>query len=518
MELFPQLGVDRALPEPLSDQLTARVRDAILTRGIVPGEPLPPTRELAAAIGVSRAVAVAAYERLVGEGFLESRQGAGTRVVPQLPVWQGVDAGSESAAAVPPPNTQPIPAALPWPPGAPPIDLRPGRPYVAPTPPRSWVQALASAARHQWASDASDPIGHIDLRTALADHTRRSRGIGCRAEHVTVTTGTSDALLTLGLALRALHGRPPRIVVEDPGYQDGIRVLDRVGATLLPLPVGMDGATAAALWELSARSAPANIDAVLLTPSHQFPLGGRIPASERLAILEWARENGALVIEDDYDSEFRHAGSLLPAMASLGGEVATITSLNKMLSPSIRCGAIVLAGHGEAVEQLRTEIRGVREDLGPALPLMMQVALASLLESGGFRREIARTRREYRHRRELLLDTCAAAGVQVQGADGGLHIVVPMSAACAIEAVAELARRAVLVDRVNEYRVEGSAVGTVDNAIAPRNGGAAAELSAASARYPTFDGLIVGYGAEPATRLRLGILEIFAVLGDLQPR
>lgn len=495
MELFHQLGVDRALAESLSDQLTARVRAAILTRGIAPGEPLPPTRELAAAIGVSRAVAVAAYERLAGEGFLESRQGAGTRVVPELPVWQGVDAGSGSATVTPPANTPPQPATRPRQPGAPRIDLRPGRPYVAATPPRSWVQALASAARQQWASDAPDPAGHVDLRTALADHARRSRGIACGAEHVTVTTGTSDALLTLGLALRSLHGRPPRIVVEDPGYQDGIRVLGRIGATLLPLSVGADGATAAALRELSARSAPASVDALLLTPSHQFPLGGRIPAAERLAILEWARENGALIIEDDYDSEFRHAGSLLPAMASLGGEVATITSLNKTLSPSIRCGAIVLAGHGVAAAQLRAEIRSVREDLGPALPLMMQLALASLLESGGFRREIARTRREYRHRREMLLETCAAAGVPVQGSDGGLHIVIPVHGDRALEAVAELARRGVLVDRVNEYRV---------------GGGAAAEESSAP------DGLIVGYGAEPATQLRRGILEIAAVLGGLQ--
>ncbi|TDP95634.1 GntR family transcriptional regulator/MocR family aminotransferase [Leucobacter luti] len=523
MDLFPQLGVNRALPAPLSDQLTERIRSAVLAGWIAPGEALPPTRRLAVAIGVSRSVVVAAYERLTGEGYLESRQGAGTRVTPELPLWRTNDparahcgaAADERAAAE---TELPVGSART-------IDLRPGRPHAATVPPRSWTRALSAAAKHPWLPDASDSSGEVSLRKALADHARRARGIDCAADDVVVTTGTSEALLLLALALCEVHGRPPRIAVEDPGYREGIRVFERVGAEIVPLAVGVNGATGAGLRMLSAQGA---LDAVLLTPSHQFPLGGRISAAERLAILAWARETGAVVIEDDYDSEFRHAGALLPAMGSLDRGVATITTLNKVLSPSIRCGAIVL-GNGDSAERrngnenghqgvltpdldpdpavpavpavprastelhthLRAALHAVRADLGPAHPLVMQLALAEFLESGGFRREIARTRREYRHRREQLLEQLAEAGIPVQGADGGLHVVIPVGDHDATAAVAELERRGVLVDCVQHYRS-----GLLDD----------------SASAPP-DALIVGYGAEPAMRLRAGIAEILAVLG-----
>ncbi len=474
MDVFPQLAVDRTLAEPLAEQLTARIRAAILAGDMAPGEALPPSRALATGIGVSRTVVVAAYERLVGEGFLESRQGAGTRVVPELPVGAAPALHAPAAA----------PAAVA--PGAPeqrPIDLRPGRPFVSELPPRDWVRAATAAARAPWESDAPDPRGIPQLRAALAAHTRRSRGIVCAEGDITVTSGTSEALLLLALALRELHGRAPRIAVEDPGYKEGIRALARAGAEIVRLPVGPDGATAAALRAL-AGAGP--LDAALLTPSHQFPLGGRIPAAERLGILEWAGETGALIIEDDYDSEFRHGGALLPAMGSLAAGVATITTLNKVLSPSVRCAAIVLAG---GTAELAAELRAARDDLGAALPLLEQRTIAAFLESGGFRRELARTRREYGHRRQLLLDRLAARGIPVRGADGGLHVVLPLDGRDGAATVAALAARGVLVDHVGDYR-----------------GGSAESVSGS-------DGLIVGYGAEPSTRLARGLDVIAELLG-----
>ncbi|WP_125100507.1 PLP-dependent aminotransferase family protein [Leucobacter chromiireducens] len=483
MDVFPQLSVDRGIPIPLAEQLTSRIREAILAGGIAPGEPLPASRALAGTIGVSRTVVVAAYEQLVGEGFLESRQGASTRVVPELPRWG--EPGRHSAD----PELRAVPAAAD-PPGA--IDLRPGRPFVAATPPRDFVRAMQAAARLPWESDAPDSIGIADLRSALAAHTRRARGIGCTEADVTVTSGTSEALLLLALALRAVHGRAPRIAVEDPGYAEGIRAFARAGAEIVRLPVGADGATARGLRELGAAHA---LDAVLLTPSHQFPLGGRMPAAERLGILEWARESGALIIEDDYDSEFRHAGALLPALGSLAAGVATITTLNKVLSPSIRCAAIVLAAGDERSRALRAELRAVREDIGPALPLLQQRALAGFLESGGFRRELARTRREYGHRRRLLLDRLTERGIEVGGADGGLHVVLPLGGRDGAAALRALAERGVLADRVGNYRAPGG--GTP--------GGASSDPD---------DALIVGYGAEPATRLLRGIEIVAAVLTD----
>lgn len=474
MDVFPQLSVDRGIPIPIAEQLTARIREAVLAGTIAPGEVLPASRALASAIGVSRTVVVSAYEQLVGEGFLESRQGAGTRVVPELPRWgewerRGADPEHGSVSNGPASSGS--------------IDLRPGRPHVAAAPPREFVRAMQEAARQPWHSDAPDSSGIPALRDALAAHTRRSRGIACAAADVSVTSGTSEALLLLALALRAVHGRAPRIAVEDPGYAEGIRAFARAGVEIVRVPVGADGATA---HDLRALSVGQPLDAVLLTPSHQFPLGGRIPAAERLGILEWARASETLIIEDDYDSEFRHAGALLPALGSLAPGVATITTLNKVLSPSIRCAAIVLVAESAASLALQTELRAVREDVGPPLPLIQQSGLATFLESGGFRRELARTRREYGHRRGLLLARLSELGIPVSGADGGLHVVVPLEDQDGDAVVQELAAQGVLVDRVGNYR---------------------ARLTKTQQ-----DALIIGYGAEPATRLLRGIDVVVAAL------
>ncbi len=500
MDDFPQLAVDRQLSRPLVDQLTTSLRESILTGAMRPGDALPASRALAATLALSRSVVVAAYERLVGEGYLESRQGAGTRVVGELPDWglerAGAGASLERAPALAAPalpQVDGLPTVLGAGGGAPPIDLLPGRPFVAAQPPREWVRALSRAARAPWRSDAPEASGDPALRLAIAAHARRSRGIDCDPDDVTVTTGTSEALLIIALALRALHGGAVAVAVEDPGYREGALALARAGSELVPLPVGSDGATAEAVRSLADHRALA---ALMLTPSHQFPLGGRIPAAERHALVAWARESGAIIIEDDYDSEFRHAGAVLPAMASLdrGGRIVHVTTLNKILSPSIRCGAIVL-GNGPDASALREAVAEVRRDLGPTVPQMMQTALAEFLDGGGFRREIGRTRREYRHRRELLLAECRVRGLEVSGDAGGLHVRVPLPAGRRGEdVVRELAERGVLVDRLHAYRIAG-------NDGDPGTDG-----------DPGSDGILVGYGAETVPRLLRGVAQIAEVI------
>lgn len=486
MEDFPQLAVDRSAPQPLADQLTAALRESILTGAIRPGDGLPPTRTFASTLGLSRSVVVTAYERLVGEGYLESRQGAGTRVVGEVPDW-GLErvrpdrSGGETAPAV----TLLTPAHVGDAPPALPINLIPGRPFTPSVPPREWVRALSRAARAPWESDAPDARGEAGLRGALAAHARRSRGIDCGPEDVTITTGTSEALLIIALALRELRGRAATVAVEDPGYREGAQALARAGAELIPLAVNEDGATAESVRAL-ARSH--RLDAVMVTPSHQFPLGGRIPAAERHALVAWARETGAVIIEDDYDSEFRHEGAVLPALASLDrdGCAVHVTTLNKILAPSIRCGAIIL-GNGPGAAPMRSAISIVRNDLGSSVPLMTQRALAEFLDGGGFRREIGRTRREYRHRRELVLTECRARGLTVTGDAGGLHVSIALPEPTRGEyVVSALARRGVLVDRVQAYRLADTPQGA--------------------------DGILVSYGAETVPRLLQGIYEIADVI------
>lgn len=498
MEQFPQLSVDRDQSVSLSDQLTHGLRELILSGAMRPSDTLPPSRALAVNLGVARSVVVNAYERLVGEGYLESRQGSGTRVVEQLPSWGEYRAHSVVGIRQAETGRDPVPAREPEPGGevgrnavAPPIDLRPGRPYAPTSPPREWVRALAAAAREWWASDPPDARGEFTLRRAISDHARRSRGIDCDAEDIVVTTGTSEALVVIALALRELRSRAPRIAVEDPGYIEGAKALQRAGSSLVPAPVAEEGVTATALHKLTTDE---TLDAVMVTPSHQYPLGGRMPAVERHAILEWAARSGTFVIEDDYDSEFRHDGAVLPAMAALdrGGSVIYVTTLNKVLSPSLRCGAIVL-GRGASAASLREAIFDVRRDLGEAVPAMIQKALAEFLSGDGFRREVGRTRREYRHRRELLLAECERLKLTVTGAAGGLHVVIPLpQSVSATAAAAQLEERGVLVGLVQS--------------IAP-----GAEREAVSG------GIIVGYGAESVSRMLLGLKKIAAVIKACGP-
>ncbi|MBN9613147.1 MAG: PLP-dependent aminotransferase family protein, partial [Actinobacteria bacterium] len=334
------------------------------------------------------------------------------------------------------------------------------------------------------------PLGDPRLREQIALHAQRSRGIRCTPDDVIVTGGTADALLLVGLAL----GAGSRIAMEDPGYPEAAQVLTRAGAMVEPIPVLAEGLTAAQLGA-------DRFAAVLVTPSHQFPLGGRMPAAERTALVAWAAEHGSVIIEDDYDSEFRHTGAALPAIAALdaeypgGGVVAHIGSLNKSFSPGLRCGYLISASGS----RLHSALSEAKADIGATTPAVIQSATAAFFASGGFRRYVARVRREYRHRRELLLDRLAAHGLadQLSGTDGGLHAVLRLphgpglSERSGTELAARLAHKGVLVESISEFRRapgDHAAEDTADDAIA------------------------IGYGAEPALRLERGIDAVIRAL------
>jgi GntR family transcriptional regulator/MocR family aminotransferase len=247
---------------------------------------------------------------------------------------------------------------------------------------------------------------------------RRARGLACRPDDVIVTAGTSDALAGIGMGLtaRADGGSGLRIAVEDPGYPTARRVLHRVGASLVPVPTGVRGIDLAALAALE--PAP---HAVLVTPSHQYPLGSSLPVQNRLDLLDWARAAGTVIIEDDYDSEFRFGTAPLPALATLADSdtVVLVGSFSKTITPWIRAGYLVATG------DLGALLRDVRQDLGPSVSGVQQIALAHYLDSGGLARNITRVRREYAHRRELVIAKLGALpGVRLSGLDGGLHVVV----------------------------------------------------------------------------------------------
>lgn len=470
----------------LSDQLVAYLREQILTSRFAEHDRLPPTRTLATHLRVSRSVVVRAYDQLVGEGYLDARQGSATTVAAGI---VPVAAPAVETTASP---ASPVGHATVCRPDTPVrssptmIDLTTGHPFAPATPPVEWRRALAAAGRYPTTPYAPDPCGTPDLREQIAGHLRRARGIPCTPDDVIVTAGTSDALLLIALTLGHDRGPGTRIAVEDPGYPAASRILGRAGAVPVSVPVDADGMTVALLTRYARDTA-----AVLLTPGHQYPLGGRIPAGERTALIAWAQAHGALLVEDDYDSEFRHAGAALPAIAALdpGGVVVHVGSFNKSFSPSLRCGYIV-ATAGSPVWDALT---GTKQALDANVSATTQFALARFIATGGFHRYIARTRREYGHRRTLLLDRFAAHGLgdRVSGTDGGLQAILRLPAHLSGAGVARrLAARGVLVQPLSHFT----------------------QLSRAD------DAIAIGYGAEPVSRLLHGIDRIARVVRSPRTR
>ena len=486
----PLLVIDRDDARPLGVQLVEALRRGILDGRLRAGDPVPSTRVLAGELGVARSSVVAAYEQLAGEGYLEVRQGAPTRVAPlarvetplraeeRLPVEERTQPASTVQVEE---RAQPASrdaAARPLEPQRH-LDLRPGRPSTARLDERAWRAAWRHAARLAVPGDTEPRLGSPRLRAEIADHLRHARGVTCSPDDVVVTAGTSDAVALLASALRILVDGTPRVAIEHPGYPSARRVLERRGALeTVPVPVDRDGIEVAVLRDI--RPAP---HAVMVTPSHQYPLGGRLPVATRLALLEWAEESGAVVIEDDYDSEFRHVGAPLPALASLdhGGRAVLVGSFSKVLTPWLRLGYLVLP----ADPQLRSAVVSTRDDETCPVPGIAQEAAAELLATGAVRRHIAAARRDYAHRRRLVLDELA--GIErapLSGLDGGLHAVIGLpSPDLAARVVARLEREGILVAPLSDY----SAV--------PGEGPA---------------GIVLGYASPPDARLADALAQVRA--------
>ncbi|GAA1800714.1 PLP-dependent aminotransferase family protein [Agromyces neolithicus] len=479
----PLLVLDRTAGTPIGVQLVEGVRRGILGGVLRPGDPVPSTRALAAELGVSRSAVVSAYEQLAGEGYLEMRQGAATRVAqlardgaahivrdaahpatsadrpsapdPSAPDLSRVTPNGRSAAA---PATfrgdsaggagaaagEDAPAMPEAP--APRIDLRPGRPSTARLDARAWRAAWRRAAALEVSNDSPPRFGVPRLRAEISDHLRHARGVVCAADDIVVTAGTSEALSLIAATLRLRGGGPPTIAVEHPGYPSGRRVIEHRGVQTTAVPVDVDGISLEHL-----RRMPRPADAVMVTPSHQYPLGGRLPVAARLGLLDWARDADALVIEDDYDSEFRHLGPPLPALASLDdeGRVVLVGSFSKVLTPALRLGYLVLPAN----PGLREAIAELRDAEQCPVPGVAQEAAAALLASGAVRRHIAVTSRDYAHRRRLVQAALGELpGARLSGLDGGLHAVIEFDAAGTSDAVVtRLADASIAVAPLADY-------------------------------------------------------------------
>lgn len=441
------LFVDRAAAEPLSAQLAAQVRAAIRAGRLTRGERLPSSRALAGALGVSRTVVMDAYTQLYAEGWLHGRHGSGTYVADVSP--------EEPAAAGDGPQPERDRRAEPD--GC--IDLRPGAPWEGGLDTPAWRRAWRMAASASLGG-RPDPWGLPALREALCEHMRRSRGVTCRPGQVVVTRGATGALDMLAATVL----RPgDRVGVEEPGYRRARAVLAARGARIVPCPVDEHG--------LIVDGLPDDLRLIYTTPAHQFPLGGVLPVQRRQALLAWARRRGALVVEDDYDGEFRYDVAPLPTLHELDPHtVVYLGTMSKRLSAGIGVGWLV------ARTELAAAVAGRRLELGDRTAAVPQQAVRLLLQWGELDRHIRRVRAEYARRRAMVVQTFA--GLPLRGTTAGLHLVVELPGAVVEQVTARADRAGVLLD----------------------------PLAGHYAGPPALTGLVIGYGAAPAGRLRAGCL------------
>jgi GntR family transcriptional regulator/MocR family aminotransferase len=309
------LAVDRTSPEPVHRQLGCGLREAIRSGRLDGGVAVPSSRDLARQLAVSRGVVVEAYEQLVAEGYLVSRPGGATRVAAGLGV-----AGRRSMDLEP---------------AVPEFDFRPGRPDVAEFPRATWVRALRRALE----SAPANRLGYLgsqgvpELRLALAAYLNRVRGTAADPADVVVTSGFAQALGMLAATLAARGAR--RFGMEDPFGPEYRAIVTRAGLEVVPVEVDGDGMRVE-------RLDAARVDAVLVTAAHQYPVGGVLPPDRRAALLEWARRGGRLVVEDDYDAEFRYDRDPVGALQGLAPDhVVYAGSASKTLAPGVRLGWLI---------------------------------------------------------------------------------------------------------------------------------------------------------------------------------
>jgi GntR family transcriptional regulator/MocR family aminotransferase len=359
---------------------------------------LPASRDLAADLQVSRGVVVEAYEQLVAEGFLISRVGSGTQVAP------APSRGAVTRAA-PLPDT----ACGPY------YGHRPTSPDLSLFPRERWLASVRHVVTTMPsdAFDYGDPGGVLELREELAGYLRRVRAADVRAENLMIVGGVAQGL---SLALHVLARNGLRLAVEDPNSHRQVPLLQRAGATLVPVPVDDEGLDVAALRALGA-------DAVLITPAHQYPTGVVLSPSRRAALMEWAAATDGIVLEDDYDAEFRFDRDPIGCLQGLApGRVILSGSVSKALAPGLRIGWLAApADLAQSVRQARSEL-----DLGS--PVIDQYALAHFLRTGGYDKHLRRMRREYRRRRDALVKAVAEhfPEITVRGIEAGLHVYLDL--------------------------------------------------------------------------------------------
>lgn len=414
--------IDTADETPIYRQIYDAWRSGILTGRFRGGERVPSTRELADALAVSRATVTQAYEQLIAEGYLQALHGSGTFVCQELP---DVSLRPRGGPRRQPPGSASVRlsrfgAALrddfaypPTPPGF--ICFSRWGADLDHFPFALWRKLLMRhlrRAEREIFDYGRDAQGYPRLRQEIAAYVARSRAVRCTPEQIVVVNGSQQAL---DFCARLLLEPGDTVAFEDPGYLGTRRVFNAYGARLQPVPIDAEGIVVEAI-DRKARLA-------YVTPSHQFPTGVALSLKRRLALIEWARAQRAVIVEDDYDSEYRYSGPPLPALQGLASDVAVIYcgTFSKVMFPGMRVGYVIVPS---ALVPAFRRAKWLADRHAPTLEL---AALADFLSEGHLDRHIRRMRRLYGHRRDVLIDALArhfGDGAKVMGDPAGMHVLV----------------------------------------------------------------------------------------------
>jgi GntR family transcriptional regulator/MocR family aminotransferase len=450
----------RARPEaPLYQQLYQHLRATILSGELRGGSKLPATRALAEQLSVSRTTVLNAYEQLLAEGYLEGKAGSGTYVAPVLPEQllrapgeRAPEQPAAGAASAPrfAARAQRVLAAPRFAPDEPSGGGRPGPfrfgvPALDAFPGALWSQLIVRRARRLRPRDLAyqDDAGYGPLREAIAAHVTVSRRVRCTPEQIVIVSGSQGGL---DLAARMLLDPGEAAWIEDPGYFGARGALLGAEARIVPVPVDGEGLVVEAGVE---RAPGARL--AYITPSHQFPLGVTMSLGRRLALLAWAEQAGAYILEDDYDSEYRYTGRPLAALQGLAApeRVIYVGTFSKVLFPALRIGYLILP------QPLVAPFRAARALIDIHTPLLEQAVLADFIAEGHFARHLRRMRRLYAERRDLLLRAARDLPLEVETPEAGLHCVAWLPAEMDELALARAAAaRGLVLWPLSRFRIE----------------------------------------------------------------
>jgi GntR family transcriptional regulator/MocR family aminotransferase len=438
--------------------LEGALRDAIRAGRLGAGTRLPSSRALAADLGIARNTVAEVYSQLVAEGWLTARTGSGTAVAPHRAPAPGAAVTARSERAVPR------------------YDLRAGAPDLSAFPRRAWLatarKVLANAP--DYLLGYPDPRGLPQLRAALAGYLARARGVTADPGHIVICAGFAHGLAGISRALRATGSAT--LAVEAYGHQFHRDIAAGQGLRLQPLPVDGMGA-------VIGRAAGA--DAMLLTPAHQFPLGVTLHPRRRREVADW----GGVVIEDDYDGEFRYDRQPVGALQTLAPDhVVYAGTASKSLAPSLRLGWLVVPPR---------LLDAVTAELAAGPSALDQLTLAEFITSGGYDRQIRRARLAYRRRRDRLAAALRRQGLRVTGIAAGMHAVLELPrTSLEHAALSGASEHGLAIDGLGHYRAGGT--GPDDDGHGVRAG------------------LVIGYGRPPEHAYTTALARLCAVLADLR--